>query len=113
MMRIDVAAVRTERDETVRVFQTKMPRAGRSHRHPTQDDPATIDVVAAADVLDGLKHVRLSGPAVTVLYAAQWMQFDVRLIGSDGPLLVAFIEPGDKPQFAQADGARTTMQNNV
>ena len=58
--------------------------------------------VVAADGLDRLEDVRLAGPAVAVLDAAQRVQLDVVLVGGVFAGLVAFVEAVHEAQLAHA-----------
>ena len=80
-MRVHIAAVRPEGDEAVGVLQPEVPRPRGAHRHAAQHDAVAVDVVVAADGLDGLEDVGFARPAVAILDAAQRVQFDVVLIG--------------------------------
>jgi hypothetical protein len=62
------------RDE--RVFQPKVPRAGRPHAHAAQNDAIPVNAIVAAHGLDRLEHIRLARPAVAVFHAVQRVEFD-------------------------------------
>src|SRR5206468_1984838 len=98
-----VAAVWSERHELIRVLEAEMPRARRTHRHAAEHDPVAVDVVATASVFDYFKHVRLAGPAVTILHAAKRMQLDERLVWRRSVRVIPLVEPGNEPQLAHAD----------
>ena len=62
-----------------------------------------IDRISAAPVLDRLEHIGLACPAVAVLNAAQWMQFNKRLIGRRCVLFIPFVEARHETQLTHAD----------
>ena len=111
-VRVHIAAIRPDGDEAVRVLQTEVPGAGCPHAHATQYDAVAVDLVVTAHGLDGLEDIRLAGPAVAVLHAAQRMQFDeVRFRA--GFVGIAFIEARHELQLAHADGLRAAMQHDI
>src|SRR5579864_5879682 len=90
-----------------------MPGARGAHRHAAQDDALAVDVVGAADGLDRLENIGLSGPAIAVFDAAQWVQFDETLLGSVCGLGIAFIKSTQKAHLAHADRPAAAMKHNV
>ena len=90
-----------------------MPRSGGSHRHPAQHYPISVDMIISTDILNGLKDIGLASPAITVLYSAERMEFDVAAIFDVPTAFITFIEGIDEIQFAQSSWMTAPMQNNI
>ncbi len=99
-MRIDVAAVRADCDEAVRMLQPQVPGARRPHRHAAQHDAVAVNGVLARDRCDRLEHVGLAGPAIAVLDPAQGVKLEIVVIWDSG--IGACLITADEAQFAHA-----------
>lgn len=92
LVRIHVAAIRAKGGEANGILEAQVPGSRGAHRHPAQDNPAPVDVVAGAHGFDRLEDVGLAGPTEGVLYSPERVQLDPILFGRDLASAVAVEE---------------------